>query len=244
MVHLNIDQLILYARFGVKLAERYFNATNDNTFIVVVGTVVITDRNNNQYTAVALKCGGIQSSQGISKPIYDVIILDRKYRVYTSYSSYTMCSLIDTTKYTLTDGKPNIAEIKRAIKQKYNRVLFRTKSLTNGLVSDVNNAISNVVNQLTHMMITDSQINSDIVMLGEYQQQLRNINKHLINVFDQPFYNIKQSQLHSIENKIIQIVNRLRNKTIETGQGSVPVVDQALIDSVINKIRMYNNFSG
>ena len=123
-------------------------------------------------------------------------------------------------------------------------MLFRTKSLTNGLVSDVNNAISNVVNQLTHMMITDSHINSDIVMLGEYQQQLRNINKHLINVFDQPFYNIKQSQLHSIENKIIQIVNRLRNKTIETGQGSVPAVDQALIDSVINKIRMYNNFSG
>ena len=155
-----------------------------------------------------------------------------------------MRSLIDTTKYTLTDSKPNIAEIKRAIKQKYNRVLFRTKSLTNGLVSDVNKAISNVVNQLTHMMITDSQINSDIVMLGEYQQQLRNVNKHLINVFDQPFYNIKQSQLHSIENKIIQIANRLRNKTIDTGQGSVPVVDQTLIDGVIDKIRMYNNFSG
>lgn len=228
----------------MKLAERYFNATNDNTFIVVVGTVVITDRDNNQYTAVALKCGGIQSSQGISKPIYDVVIFDRKYRVYASYSSYTMRSLIDATKYTLTDSKPNIAEIKRAIKQKYNRVLFRTKSLTNGLVSDVNKAISNVVNQLTHMMITDSQISSDIVMLGEYQQQLRNVNKHLINVFDQPFYNIKQSQLHSIENKIIQIVNRLRNKTIDTGQGSVPVVDQALIDGVIDKIRMYNNFSG
>lgn len=228
----------------MKLAERYFNATNDNTFIVVVGTVVITDRNDNQYTAVALKRGGIQSSQGISKPIYDVVILDRKYRVYASYSSYTTRSLIDATKYTLTDSKPNIAEIKRAIKQKYNRVLFRTKSLTNGLVSDINKAISNVVNQLTHMMITDSQINSDIVMLGEYQQQLRNVNKHLINVFDQPFYNIKQSQLHSIENKIIQIANRLRNKTIDTGQGSVPVVDQTLIDGVIDKIRMYNNFSG
>ena len=43
---------------------------------------------------------------------------------------------------------------------------------------------------------------------------------------------------------VTQIVNRLRNKTIETGQGSVPVVDQALIDGVIDKIRMYNNFSG
>lgn len=238
------DQLILYAGFGVKLAERYFNTTNDNTFTVVVGTAVIVDTDDNQYIAVALKRGGIQSNQGISKPTYDVVLLDRKYRVYTSYSSYTTRSLIDTTKYTLTDRKPNIAEIKHAIKQKYSRVLIRTKSLANALISEINNAISDIINQLTHMMITDPQINSDIIMLGEYQQQLRNINKQLTNVFDQPFYNIKQSQLHSVENKIIQIVNRLRNNVIQTGQGSVPVVDQKLVDAVIDKIRMYNNFSG
>ena len=204
----------------------------------------IVDKGNHPYTAVAIKRGGLQSSQAMSKPIYDVLILDHKHRVSASYTAYTTRSLLDMTKYTVADRDLNKQEIKRAINARYGRVLFRTKALANGLIADIATALGNIITKLTHMMITDSQVSTDMIMLDEYVRQLKSINKHLVNVFDQPFYNIKYNQLHSVENKINAIVNRLRNHNVDTGQGVVPLIDQSLVDIANDKIRMYNNFTG